>query len=181
MDGSGETCSSVISLDGVVAPQLYLQAASPIRDGASISGVAVIGTAIDDAYVDGMKKATGLESSIYGDTAISATTLVAPDGVSRLVGVQLARPDIKTSVLIHGSTYTGDVILANTAYFGAFMPLLDVDNTPVGMLFVGKPQIAVLTTAGASIELTFLVTLLCMLLSIIPAYVIAEFIARQIE
>lgn len=177
----GESAASVISLDGVVAPQLYLRAAVPVRDGATIVGVVITGTAVDTAFVDGMKSTTGLESSIYGDAKISATTLVSADGINRLAGIELGDRGIRSAVLTAGQSYTGSVTLASRAYYGSFLPLKDVDNTSVGMLFVGKPQTSVLAAAGRSIELTFLVTIALIVLSIIPAYAISGYIAYQIE
>lgn len=177
----GETVTSVVSKDGAVSPQIFVRASTPIKDGETIVGAVLVGTAIDSAFVDGMKAATGLESSIYGDAQISATTLLAPDGVNRMIGIQLDRPDIKDAVLTNGREYTGAVTIANTSYFGAYVPLIDIDGGNVGMLFVGRPQASVLATAGRSIELTFLVTVVLMLVSVVPAYVISKYIADQIS
>jgi hypothetical protein len=176
----GETVVSIVTKEGVVSPQLYLEAATPIRDQSNIIGVVLTGSAIDSAYVDGIKSATGLESTIYGDNRISATTLSTAGGDARLVGVRMDRLDIKKMVLSEGKRYTGPVTLANVAYFGAFMPLSDVDNNPLGMLFVGKPQLSVLQTASRSIELTFLATVVLIGLSIVPAMWISKYIVDQI-
>jgi len=61
------------------------------------------------------------------------------------------------------------------------LPLKDVDNNPVGMLFVGKPQVGVLQAAGRSIEMTFLVAVILLVLSIIPAYFISKYLTNQIR
>jgi hypothetical protein len=176
----GESVTSIVSKDGVVAPTLSVFAATPVRDGAKIVGVVLTGASIDPAFVDGMKVATGLESTIYGDTVISATTLTEPDGVTRLIGMKLTRPDITSRVLGKNEPYAGALMLANTPYFAALLPLADVDNNPVGMLLVGKPQLSSLATAGQSIELTFLVTVALLVLSIVPTYMIAQYITKQI-
>jgi sensor histidine kinase regulating citrate/malate metabolism len=177
----GESTSSIVSKNGVVAPSLYIYGASPIRDGTTIVGAVLTGSAIDPAFVDGMKAATGLESAIYGDTVVSATTLTAPDGVTRLIGMKLNRSDITSVVLGKNEKYSGALTLANTPYFGAFLPLTDVDNNPVGMILIGKPQISSLATAGRSIELTFLITVALIIFSIAPTYMIAKYIANQLS
>jgi len=175
----GQSATSVVSRTGVVAPSLFIYGASPIRDGATIVGAVLTGTAIDPAFVDGMKTATGLESAIYGDTVVSATTISSAGG-ARFIGMKLNRPDISGMVMGKNQKYSGTVTLANTPYFGAFLPLTDVDNNPVGMLLVAKPQRTTLSTAGRSIELTFLVTIALLAISIVPAHGIAKYIGDQI-
>lgn len=177
----GETVASIVTKDGVVSPQLFIEAATPIRDEGDIIGAVLTGSAIDSAYVDGIKASTGLESTIYGDNRVSATTLSTSNGEARLVGIRMDRIDIKKNVLLEGKRYTGPVTLANTAYFGAFMPLTDVDNNPLGMLFVGKPQISVLQAASRSIELTFIVTAILIGFSIFPSLWISKYLVDQMS
>jgi hypothetical protein len=47
------------------------------------------------------------------------------------------------------------------------------------MLFAGEPQIALLQTASRSIELTFLVSAVLTIASIIPAFAVARYLAAQ--
>jgi hypothetical protein len=176
----GESTSSVVTHDGVLAPEVSVTAATPIKDNGTLIGVVVAGAVIDSAFIDGLKKATGLETAIYGDNQISTSTLVGPDGTSRLVGLKEEHVVIKSKVLGKGENYTGSVSLQQQPYFSAYLPLKDVDSNPVGMLFVGKPQITVLQAAGRSIELTFLVTVLLLVFSIVPAYFVSRYIAGQI-
>jgi hypothetical protein len=176
----GESTSSVVTRDGVLASEVSVRAATPIKQNGVLVGVVMTGALIDSAFVDGLKKATGLETAIYGDNQISTSTLLGPDGKSRLIGLKEEHAAIKSTVLTRGESYTGSVNLLQRPYFGAYMPLKDVDNNPVGMLFVGKPQITVLQTAGKSIELTFLVTVLLLVTSVVPAYFVSKYIANQI-
>ena len=178
---NGESVSSVTSKEGVVAPQISIRGASPIKSGDSIIGAVITGVAIDDAFVDNIKKTTGLEASIYGNNKISATTLTSPDGKSRLSGISEVNKNINSKVLGKAAGYSGAVTFANIAYFASYLPLKDVDNNPVGMLFVGKRQIGVLETAAKSIEFTFIISALLLVLSIIPALLISRYIARQLE
>lgn len=177
----GESASSIVTHEGVVAPELSVQGATPIKDsGGSVIGAVRAGALIDNTFVEGLKTTTGLESIIYGGNQVSASTVTSSNGKSRLNGIKEERAAIKTNVLVNGESYTGSATLLGVPYYGAYLPLKDADGNPVGMLLVAKPQVAVLQTAGRSIELTFLLTAVLLAFSIIPAYLIARYLARQI-
>jgi hypothetical protein len=176
----GESAASVVTRDGVLAPEISVMAATPIKDQGKIIGVVLAGSLIDNAFVDGLKTATGLETSVYGDNQVSASTITSADGKTRLSGIKEEHANIKTTVLKSGESYTGSVTLLQSPYFAAYLPLKDVDGNPVGMLFVGRPQYSVLQTAGRSIEFTFLVTAALIVFCVFPAYKIAKFLADQI-
>lgn len=173
--------SSVTLRDGALAPTVSIKSAVPVKAGDETVGAVMTGIDVDNAFVDGIREATGLETSIYGENSLSATTLLGQDDQSRPIGVKEEDSGVKTRVLSGGNSYSGTVKILNTPYFAAYMPLKDVDNNPVGMLFVGKKQIGVLQTAGHSIELTFIVTAILLMLSIIPAYLIAKYLTGQIR
>jgi hypothetical protein len=176
----GDSASSVVTRDGVLAPELSVRAATPITSEGKIIGAVLAGALIDNTFVEGLKTATGLETIIYGGNQVSASTIVSIDGKSRLNGIKEERGVIKTKVLINGESYTGDATLLGVPYFGAYSPLKDADGNAVGMLLVGRPQYSVLQTAGRSIELTFLVTAILLVFSVIPAYLVARYLSRQI-
>lgn len=177
----GESVTSVVSKEGAIAPEVSVRSASPIKNGESVTGVVMTGSVIDNAFVDGLKSATGLETAVFGDNKLSATTLVSPDGKSRSVGIKEENGSVKQQVLTRGENYSGPVNFLNVPYFAAYMPLKDVDNTPVGMLFVGQMQIGVLQSAGRSIELTFIMTALLIVLSVIPSFLISRYLSGQIK
>src|SRR6202042_1550651 len=129
----------------------------------------------------GIKHSTGLDSSIYAGNTVSATTFLAPDGISRWVGVKETSPAIKRTVLTRGQTYKGSVSVLNRQYLGVYLPLKNIDNSVIGMLFIGQTSLSILQTADHSIELTFVVTALLMVLSIVPAYLMARYISKQLE
>ncbi len=178
---SGEGLSSIVTKEGVLAPEVSIRSAAPIKVGESVLGAVVVGVLIDNAFVDGVKEATKLDVSIYGQNIRSATTFVSPDGKSRWVGLAEETPAIKKAVFDERRQYRGSVSILNNSYLAAFAPLEDIDNNVVGMLFVGKPQVSVLQSAGRAIELTFIVAALLMVLSVIPAYLMSRYIAYQIK
>jgi hypothetical protein len=171
----------VTTTDGVLAPVVSLQAAAPIKNGDQIIGAALISTTIDNAFVDGIRSATGLQASLYGNNVLSATTLVAADGTTRLTGISENNPAITESVLVAGDQFKGSVNIGNTLYFAANLPLTDVDNAPIGMIFVGREQVGVLQTASRSIELTFLATAILLMISVIPSFLISRYITQQLK
>lgn len=177
----GKTAFSAVSADGPLAPIVSLRSASPIKDGDKIVGAVITGSDIDNAFVDGIKNATGLATSIYGDNILSATSLTGAGGKSRPIGIKEENSPVKTAVLTNGQSYTGTVEILNTPYFASYLPIKDIDNTPVGMLFVGRAQVGVLEAAGRSIELTFITTVILLALSIIPAFLISKFISGQVR
>jgi len=176
----GESVSSVVTRQGVVAPELSVASATPVKSGAVIVGAVLAGTTIDSAFVDGLKRSTGLEGSLYADNQLSATTLTTADGSTRPVGIKEEHRDIKTKVLQKGEPFSGGVSFLGRPYFGAYLPIKDLDRNPVGMLFVGKPQFHVLQTAGKSIELTFIIASVLLVFSIVPAYLVAKYLTNQI-
>lgn len=177
----GSSASNVITRDSVVAPIVSIRSASPIKVGNTIVGAVIVGTDIDNTFVDGVKKATKLDSSIYADDIRSATTYISPDGKSRWIGIGEQNGVVKSEVLNKGKSYSGVVNILNTNYLAAYEPLKDINNVTVGMLFVGVPQTNLLVSAGRSIELTFLVSTILLMFSVIPAFIMSKYLASQIK
>jgi methyl-accepting chemotaxis protein len=177
----GDEVSGIITRDGVMAPTVSVRSAVPIKSGDGILGVVTIGSTIDNAFVDGLKNATGLDASIYADNIRSATTFIASDGKSRWIGIKEENKDVRKTVLNDGDIFTGTVSILNIFYLSAFTPIVNVDGNPIGMLFVGKPEVSTLQTAGDLIEQTFLVTVALLILSIFPSYIVSKYIIGQIR
>lgn len=173
--------STITVRNGAMAPEVTVKSAVVIKDGAEDIGVVMAGSVIDNAFLDGIKKATGLDVSVYGNDQLSATTITAIDGSTRPIGIREEDQRIKTNVLQKGGSYTGSITLFNVPYSSTILPLKDVDNNPAGMIFVGQPEYNILQTAGRSIELTFIITAVLLVLSIIPAFIAARSIAYQVK
>lgn len=178
---AGQSLSAMTMTDGALAPQISLQAAAPVLASGEQVGVMLIGIHIDNAFVDGIKKETGLEASLYGQSILSATTLLSSDGKTRLTGLTETNPQILQTVLTENEDYTGSVTIGNVPYFAVISPLLDADSNPVGMISVGREQLHVLQTASRSIELTFVITALLLVGSIVPSFFITRYISNQLH
>lgn len=176
----GVSSSSVVIGSGVLAPRVWVRSSAPIRFEEKIIGAVLTGFVLDNAFVDGVKAATQLEVSIYADKVLSATTLHAGDEAGRFIGTVESDEGIYERVL-SGDSYVGQANLFNREYFGAYEPLTNSEGGVVGMLFVGTPQENVFQTAGRSIELTFLVALFLMVVSIVPSKLISNYISEQLR
>lgn len=178
----GTASTTVTTKQGVLAPVVYITSTAPIRDSSGhIVGTLMASLAIDNSFVDGIKNATGLDSAVYAGNVRSATTFVASDGVSRWIGVKENSATVQSTVLQKQQTYQGVTNIQNQSYLAVFTPLKDVDNKTVGMLFIGEPQVDILKAAGHSVELTFMVTAILLILSIVPAYLVARYLAYQLN
>lgn len=178
----GEKASSVTTKDGPIAPVVSIRSAVPIIVGTGQTiGAVIVGSDIDNAFVDGLKATTKLDVSVYADNVLSATTFIAADGKSRYVGVKEENKDVSKNVLIDGKNYSGELSILNVPYFAAFTPLKDVDGNPVGMLFAGEQQVSIIQAASSSIEYTFIIAVIFLLLSVLPSFLISKFITNQFK
>ncbi|OGY24415.1 MAG: hypothetical protein A2172_01750 [Candidatus Woykebacteria bacterium RBG_13_40_15] len=178
----GEASTGVVTREDVLSPVIFIKSAVPVRDSnKNIVGAVLAGLLIDNSFVDGVKNATGLDSAVYAGNVRSATTFLAPDGKHRYIGVKEENPQVKQEVLKEGKTFKGSLNVLNRPLLAVYAPLKDVDNSIVGMLFIGKPLTSILQTAGRSIELTFLVAAVLLVISIIPAYFIAKYLTNQLK
>lgn len=177
----GHSLATVITLGGAIAPQIQIKAAVPFYNGQSLLGVISSGFWIDSAFVDGVKEVTGLDVAVFGGNKRAATTFVAADNKTRLIGTLETNKDVLSQVLQEGQIYTGASNVLNQPYYIAYAPLKTFGNKPIGMLFVGEPQTTLFAAAQKSIDLTFLSSIILMILSIIPAFLLARYIKENLE
>jgi len=178
----GTSSSTIESANAVIAPVVTIRSIVPVRDSsAQIIGTVSVSTVIDNSFLDGIKRSTGLDAAVYSGNVRSATTFTAPDGVSRWVGVKETNADVQATVLKQAKIFQGQLSILNRDYLAVYAPLKDADNTVVGMIFIGEPEVAVLKTTTYLISLTFIVAATLLVASIVPAYIIAKYITLQLE
>lgn len=178
---AGQERMSLAVVAGPVAPMVFVRSAEPVLDGNKIIGVVMTSMLIDNAFVDGIKQATGLETAIYGDNILSASTILSTDGKSRWVGIKETNKIITEKVLKQGELVVMSKRMVNSPYLASFAPLRDADNVVIGMVFVGKPEISILAAAGQSLSYTFMITALLIVFSLLPAYLLARHFAYQLR
>ncbi|MCW1908485.1 MAG: cache domain-containing protein [Candidatus Saccharibacteria bacterium] len=178
--GVGQSTVSVKQEPG--APVLQVLSAAVIFDSSRTSiGTVMTGLDLNEAFVDRIKDATGLQSSIYGNDRLAATTLVAPDGKTNTLGVKIGEGAIKDTVLNNAAAYQGSVSLQSRQMLAAYTPVKDVDNQVVGALMVAEPRSSVLQIAGRSIQTTFVLAASLLVLSFVPTFFVSRSISRQLE
>ncbi|OGM26279.1 hypothetical protein A3A76_00065 [Candidatus Woesebacteria bacterium RIFCSPLOWO2_01_FULL_39_23] len=178
---TGSSITGLVTKDGVMAPVVSVRAAAPVKVGEDIIGAVTIGSVVDNAFVDGLKNATGLDASVYADNIRSATTFIAPDAKSRWIGIKEENKDVRKTVLNEGNIYTGSLSILNIPYLVAFAPIKNIDENPIGMLFVGKPEVTTIQTASKLIEQTFIVTVGLLMLSFFPSYFVSRYIISEVK
>jgi methyl-accepting chemotaxis protein len=174
--------SSTVSInENALAPIVSIRSAAPVISEGKVIGAVITGIAIDNAFVDGIKASTKLDTAVYANNIRSATTYLAFDGRSRWIGVTEEDKNVQETVLKQGKLYSGEMSVLNVPYLVTFAPLRDSDQNTIGMLFVGKKHTETLQTVGKTIELTFLISTILLILSIFPAFMIAKSITKQIR
>ena len=177
----GQSVATISTIEGITAPEAYIKAAVPITDGGEIIGAVVSGVKIDNTFADSVKNVTGLDTTIFAGDKRAATTLVAEDGKSRYIGTLESDTNILSKVLDKSETYVGQAERFNQPYYVAIAPLTTFDQKTVGMLSVGKLQNTLTGSAQESISLTFLGSIILMIISIIPSYFFSRFLRRHLE
>lgn len=178
---SGEMQSSLFIKQGMISPNIFVRSTHPIKDGDKYIGTVVTSIVLDNTFLDGIKKSTGLDAGIYGDNILSATTVVSDGNKSRPVGIKETNKKILENVLGKGEALSMQTKVLDTDYLASFHPLLDVNDLPIGMIFVGKPSYSTLMTVDNSVRDTFLITIILVIFSIIPSYIISKYITNQLN
>ncbi len=168
----GNESSNIVVKDGVIAPLVTVVSGSPIMEENKVVGGVIVGDLIDDAYLEGFSKLTGLSAAIYGGDTLSA---------GGTIGTKESSQIIKEKVLLKGESYSSENRWLNRSFLSVYSPLKNVEGNPVGMIFVGRAQVEVLNLASKTLESIFLGTIVLLLLSMIPAKIIVNSISRQIK
>jgi hypothetical protein len=175
---SGTAVVTVAAKEGAMAPEIEVLAADSFINN---TGAVITGFRVDNAFVDGVRITTGLDTSVYSKEVRVATTFIAPDGKSRFIGTKETDEKILATVLERGEIYTGVAKILNQPFYTAYAPLTNVEGESMGMLFVGKPQKELFETAQKSTRLTFTASAFFILLSIAPAYWVSRYIKENIK
>lgn len=165
----------------IATPTVSIRAASPIVDTSEsgeteIIGAIVTGYLLDLAFVDGIKELTDLDIAVFANDTSAATTFVVSDSGMRLLGARETNHTITDTVLKKGDSYLGSAVVLNQPFLAAYIPLKDVENTTIGMLFTGRSQAAILALATDTMRLSFSISILLIFLSIVPLWLLSKFI-----
>ena len=116
-----------------------IRASFPVMHDGKLVGSVSIGTSlVTPAYLDWLKKLSGVNVTIFkGDTRVM-TTIMLQDG-KRAIGTKLQSPEILKAVLERGETVYSHNNILGVDYNSAYWPVKDANGKIVGMWFVGMP------------------------------------------
>jgi len=110
---------------------------APVKADGVLAGVISLGLSVGtEAYVDNLKKITGLEFTVFQDDTRIMTTLKNRDG-NRAVGTKLQAADILEKVLKRGEVVIRRLELLGIPHNAAYWPLRDMNGDTKGMWFIG--------------------------------------------
>mgnify|MGYP000744379118 CR=1 FL=1 len=166
--------------EDVLASSVIVEAVSPVIDqNNKILGTIRTSFILDNAYADKIKEKTNLDIIIFSNTNRSASTFTEGDEISRLVNAKETNKDVIDTVFKNHAVYTGRTDLINTPYYSAYIPLENLKNEVIGMIFAGRSQQAMLDTATEANINTFIIAILVSIISIIPAKYLADYVYKN--
>ncbi len=141
--------------------RLAIRAGSPVKNeqGKTVGVVSLGYDAARDEIVDRVKQLFHTEATLFSRDERVSTTIIK-DG-RRVVGTKLSEP-IATTVLREGKPHLGRSEILGTEYMTAYLPVMGVDNKPVGVLFAGESLADFLVARNKSIMIVGFI-ILCFL------------------
>jgi hypothetical protein len=151
-----------------------IRAGSPVLEKGEVIGSIIAGYQLDNAFVDRMKRVTGLEMFVYKDDISVAGTAFAVDGTTRLIGSPVSNSFITEEVLQKGSTVTGSIKIYGEPFQAGYSPLMNQDGKIVGMLAAAKYEQDIISIANATNRLTLITVIIILLGLMIPVYMLVK-------
>ncbi len=161
---------------------LAIRGIAPVKVGNQVVGAVMVGSWLDQTFVDQIKGITGLEVGIAGGNSRTSHWLaqtIRPEGLGRLKG------ELPLAV-VHHVRGTGDVVkqnvrFASDEYMGAFAPLFGDYGEFVGLLFIGEPQEPMQRMARQAQLLIFVLVLIGAVLASVVATLLSKTITNPIR
>ena len=163
-----------VTIESNPAEKFSIRAASPIFIQSKIKGAVITGFPLDNAMVDGIKRITGLEMSIFEEDTCVATTILNIDGRTRSVGVKETNTEVTDKVLVKGEEITLQNEILSRSFLASYIPIKNSDGKIAGMISAAKPQKEILEISNATNRLTFVTVIIIMLILIAPMYSITK-------
>ncbi|MFW5663781.1 MAG: methyl-accepting chemotaxis protein [bacterium] len=162
--------------------KLSIRAGTPLRDSVgNIIGAISTGFVFDDTrFVDDIKRAIGSEVTIFTGSTRYQTT-IKDENDQRIVGTKLGIPEIENTVLQQRQTYYGNSTIQGEPFKAAYMPLIDLNNEAIGMLFCGTSmQVINELNRGILSTVSIVFILIIVFITLILTYIINRFVINPI-
>ena len=170
-----------ITIEPTQPEKFSIRGAAPIYDlEDNIIGVVITGFIVDNAFTDRIKKATGLEATIYREDIVQATTIFDPTGKTRNVGAKQTDPKIIRGVLQEGQSITGRTMIFSRPYLASYLSLKNAEGEIIGMIQASRLQIELSEAAVATNYLTLSTTMIIIIIMLMPAYLLAKKLTEEI-
>lgn len=167
--------------NGTVVPgeeqgALAVVAISPMGDNVLV-GVKIM--KLRHGLVDSIVEKVGGTATIFQQGVRIATTVKDEEG-QRALGTVIS-DKVREATLVNGQPYVGDAFVVNKEYLASYVPLRDVDDAVVGMLFVGVDK-APYAAATRAFALTFGgVVLVALALALGGAFTVSRALASPLS
>lgn len=162
--------------------KLSIRAGTPLRDSSgNVIGAISTGFVFDDTrFVDDIKRAVGSEVTIFtGNTRYQTT--ITDDSGRRIVGTELGIPEIENTVLVQRQTYYGNSRIQGQPFKAAYMPLIDLNDEAIGMLFCGTSmQVINELNRGILSTVSIVFILIIVFITLILTWIINRFVINPI-
>ncbi|MBQ7617257.1 MAG: diguanylate cyclase, partial [Desulfovibrio sp.] len=158
---------SVVDVVMLLNNGLSLGAASPVYLNSEVVGAVLFGDSFKtNAFVDEIKKVTGLEMTVFDQTTRLSTTIMRHG--ERMIGTKLENPKIITDVLEHGEIFQDDTQILGLSYKTIYWPIENKSGQILGMWFLG-------TEVESSERLITNTALSCLLATLVIATALSFF------
>jgi methyl-accepting chemotaxis protein len=163
--------------------KLSIRAGTPLRDETGkVIGAISTGFVFDDTrFVDNIKRAIGSEVTIFMGNTRYQTTIVNESG-QRIVGTELGIPEIEDQVLNQNKIYYGNSTIQGNPFKAAYMPLVDLNNKVIGMIFCGT-NMSVINSLNSNIitNVAIIFLLMIVIITIILTYIINQSVIKPVK
>ena len=177
---AGRQGKSVVGVvAGTVVP-FTLRAGAPLMRDGKVAGTVGIGISLtSEAYVDKLKKDTGLEATIFRDDVRAMTTLMQEG--KRLIGTRLQNAAVSEAVLQRGETVSGRLELLGRPFSVVYWPILNMAGKPVGMWFTGQSLGHVVQVRQEALRNSLLATAGITLVFALVAFAMGRLLASPVK
>ncbi len=173
--------ANVDIVQGTVVP-FTLRASAPVYspDGKIVGSISIGRALSEPAYVDDLKKLTGLDATIFKNDTRVQTTLLQADG-SRAIGTRVSDPAVLDAVFKRGENFFTITELFGFKYASCYWPMRDNKGETVGIWFIGAPVTEIFKLRDDAVRNTLVATCLVLLFQLVLSLIIGIRIGRPVK
>ena len=173
--------ANVDIVQGTVVP-FTLRASAPVYspDGKIVGSISIGRALSKPAYVDDLKKLTGLDATIFKNDTRVQTTLLQADG-SRGVGTKVSDPAVLDAVFKRGENFFTITELFGHRYASCYWPMRNNKGETVGIWSIGAPVTQIFKLRDDAVRNTLVATCLVLLFQLILSLIIGIRIGRPVK